>query len=185
MASLVVDIVDLSTQAGSTKDVHLEVPAPADLGTEVIGVPPGSPILVDAELTSLDDGVLVRGRADLSVHGQCVRCLRDLDEQRTVSFDELYLLPEAARAQAEQGDEEADDLFLLGDTGLDLEPALRDALVLTLPFRPLCTPQCAGLCPQCGERIEDLPTDHSHESIDPRWSALAGLLAAPDEPGRG
>ncbi|VEG25577.1 YceD family protein [Actinomyces howellii] len=181
MAALVVDIVDLSRQTGSIKDVHVEVPAPADLGTEVIGVPQGSPVVVDAELTSVDDGVLVRGRADLSVHGQCVRCLRDIDEERTVSFDELYLMPEAARAQVDQGDEEADDLFLMGDTTLDLEPALRDALVLTLPFRPLCTPQCAGLCPQCGERLEDLPVDHAHESLDPRWSALEGLLAQ-DEP---
>lgn len=181
MSALVVDILDLPREAGATKDVHLEVPAPADLGTGVIGVPEASPLVLDAQLTSLDDGVLVRGLARLHVHGQCVRCLLDLDEDRTVRFDELYVLPEVARAQAEEGDEEADDLLQVGETSVDLEPALRDALIPTLSFRPLCTPDCAGLCPQCGERLEDLPADHAHEQIDPRWSALAGLLPAQEE----
>ena len=43
-------------------------------------------------------------------------------------------------------------------------------------MRPLCRPDCAGLCSQCGERLDDLPADHHHESIDPRWAALSGLL---------
>mgnify|MGYP000391295386 FL=1 len=93
-----------------------------------------------------------------------------------MDFDELYLLPEAAAAQLQEGDEEAADLFLVGETDLDLEPALRDALILGLPQRPLCRPDCPGLCPGCGERLEDLPEGHAHEVVDPRWSALAGLF---------
>lgn len=173
---LVVDIIDLPQQAGSIKNIHLETPAPADLGAEMIGAREGSPLVVDAELTSLDNGVLVRGRADVHLTGQCVRCLRDLEEDTAVSFDELYFTPEAASAQAAEGDEEADELFILGESTLDLEPALRDALVLALPFQPLCREDCAGLCPQCGERLDDLPADHHHEQLDPRWSALASLL---------
>lgn len=176
MPGLVVDITDLPQKAGSFKDVHVETPAPADLGTDVIGVPEGDPVVLDAQLVSVDGGVLACGRADLHVHGECVRCLRDLDDDRTVSFDEMYFLPEAAKAHAAEGDEEADDLFLLGDTTLDLEPALRDALVLDLPFRPLCRPDCRGLCPDCGDRLDDLPDDHHHDHLDPRWNALAGLL---------
>ena len=112
-----------------------------------------------------------------------MRCLRDLDEDRTIAFDELYYLPQAAKAQVAEDDEEADDLFLVGETDLDLELALRDALVLTLPFQPLCRQDCAGLCSQCGERLDDLPPDHHHEQLDPRWSALAALLPEQDEPG--
>ena len=182
-AALVVDIVDLPRQVGSVKEVCLETTAPADLGTAVIGVPEGSAVVLDAQLTSMEDGVLARGRADVHVHGRCVRCLRDLDEDRTVAFDEIYYLPQAAKAQAAEDDEEADDLFLVGETDLDLEPALRDALVLTLPFQPLCRQDCAGLCSQCGERLDDLPPDHHHEQLDPRWSALAALLPEQDEPG--
>ena len=120
--------------------------------------------------------MLARGRADVHVHSECVRCLRDLDEERTVTFDELYYLPEAARAA-----EDGEDVLLVGEDSLDLEPALRDALVPALPFRPLCRPDCAGLCPECGRRVDDLPADHRHDHPDPRWSALAALL--PDRDG--
>ena len=175
-AALVVDIVDLPHRIGATKDVCVEAGAPAGLGTAVIAVPEGSSLVVDARLTSLEDGVLARGRADVHVHGECVRCLRDLDEERTVTFDELYYLPEAARAA-----EDGEDVLLVGEDSLDLEAALRDALVPALPFRPLCRPDCAGLCPECGRRVDDLPADHRHDHPDPRWSALAALL--PDRDG--
>ena len=175
-AALVVDIVDLPHRIGATKDVCVEAGALAGLGTAVIGVPEGSSLVVDARLTSLEDGVLARGRADVHVHGECVRCLRDLDEERTVTFDELYYLPEAARAA-----EDGEDVLLVGEDSLDLEPALRDALVPALPFRPLCRPDCAGLCPECGRRVDNLPADHRHDHPDPRWSALAALL--PDRDG--
>ena len=105
-----------------------------------------------------------------------MRCLRDLDEERTVTFDELYYLPEAARAA-----EDGEDVLLVGEDSLDLEPALRDALVPALPFRPLCRPDCAGLCPECGRRVDNLPADHRHDHPDPSWSALAALL--PDRDG--
>ncbi|MGK2348773.1 YceD family protein [Actinomyces sp. W5033] len=183
MSTLVIDIVDLPRQVGSAKAVHLDLVAPEGLGTEVIGAAPGTPLVIDATLTSVDDGVLVRGGAQAHVHAECVRCLRDIDQERRVSFDELYYLPEAAAAQRAEGDEEADDVFLLGDTSLDLEPALRDALVLDLPLRPLCREDCAGLCPHCGERLDDLPAGHHHEVLDPRWSALAGLLGEDPAPG--
>ena len=195
MPGLIVDIVDLPRATGSVKNLQIRTPAPADLGTEVIGVPEGSDLALDVTLTSMDDGVLAQADADLHVHGECVRCLRDLDDDRTVSFDEMYFLPEAANAQAAEGDEEAEDLFLVGETTIDLEPALRDALVLDLPFRPLCRPDCRGLCPDCGERLDDLPADHHHDHLDPRWNALAGLLKGDagtaddgdgsDEPGAG
>ena len=175
-AALVVDIVDLPHRIGATKDVCVEAGAPAGLGTAVIGVPEGSSLVVDARLTSLEDGVLARGRADVHVHGECVRCLRDLDEERTVTFDELYYLPVAARAAVD-----GEDVLLVGEDSLDLEPALRDALVPALPFRPLCRPDCAGLCPECGRRVDNLPADHRHDHPDPRWSALAALL--PDRDG--
>ena len=169
MSGLVVDIVDLPRATGSVKNLQIRTPAPADLGTEVIGVPEGSGLALDVTLTSMDDGVLAHADADLHVHGECVRCLRDLDEDRSVRIDELYLSPEVIEAQRAEGDEEVEDLLAVGETSLDLEPALRDALVPTLPFQPLCRPDC-------GKRFEDLPAGHHHEVIDPRWSALAGLL---------
>ena len=53
---------------------------------------------------------------------------------------------------------------------------MRDAVVLALPFRPLCRPDCAGLCPECGVRLDDAEPGHHHEQLDPRWSALGSLF---------
>jgi uncharacterized protein len=64
---------------------------------------------------------------------------------------------------------------------LDLEPLLRDAVVLALPFQPLCREDCPGLCIECGARLADDP-DHQHEeAIDPRWATLQGLTEQTDD----
>jgi len=159
------------------------VPAPAELGTEVIAVPQGSDIELDLRLEAVMDGVLVSGAVHAQAAGQCVRCLRDLDEDLTVHLSELYLYPGGRAAAKAAGDEEAGELPELVGDRLDLEPALVDALVLALPFQPLCTPDCPGLCPRCGERLADLPADHDHEDLDPRWSALGSLFAGDDADG--
>ena len=70
---------------------------------------------------------------------------------------------------------------MLQDDLVDLEPLLRDAVVLALPFQPLCRDDCPGLCTECGARLADDP-DHQHEdAIDPRWAALQGLTDKTEE----
>lgn len=143
------------------------VPAPADIGIEVIGVPEGSEIDLDLRLESVVEGVLVSGEVHVLAVGECARCLEPLERELDVEIQELYAYP---------GHEDPEDeLRTVVDDGLvDLEPALRDAVVLALPLAPLCTPDCTGLCPECGVRLADEP-GHGHEEIDPRWAALAGL----------
>ena len=98
--------------------------------------------------------------------GECARCLDPITARLSVDFQELYVYPES-----EAGDDEASRL---DHDLLDLEPALRDAVVLALPFRPVCREDCPGLCPDCGQRMADEP-GHRHEQIDPRWAALAAF----------
>ena len=57
---------------------------------------------------------------------------------------------------------------------IDLEPSVRDAIILNLPLNPLCDPDCPGLCPTCGVKWSELPDDHAHEVTDIRWSGLEG-----------
>jgi uncharacterized protein len=65
--------------------------------------------------------------------------------------------------------------YTVFDDHVDLEPLVRDAVVLSLPFQPVCQEDCLGLCPECGVRLLDNP-GHEHEApIDSRWAALAGL----------
>ncbi|WP_127131400.1 DUF177 domain-containing protein [Georgenia sp. SYP-B2076] len=182
---LVVSTHELGRRPGTMRTYERTVPAPADLGTTVIGVPVGSDVELDLRLEAVMDGVLVTGRAGVDLHGECVRCLRDIDDTLTVDLSELYYYPGTREHLTADGDEEAEDLPELVGELLDLEPTLRDAVVLALPFRPLCRPDCAGLCPECGERLDDLPADHHHEQLDPRWSVLGSVFATePDEAGR-
>ena len=61
---------------------------------------------------------------------------------------------------------------------------LRDAIVPLVDPRPLCAPECAGLCDVCGEKWADLPEDHDHFVVDPRLASLASLLGEDSESGR-
>jgi uncharacterized protein len=140
----------------------------------VIGVPLGSPVELDLRLESVVEGVLVSGSAVVEVRGECVRCLGDVSDQLEVGIQELFVYP---------GMEPDDTLAsrLAGDL-IDLEPLLRDEVVLDLPFQPLCREDCSGLCVECGANLNDNP-GHRHESrLDPRWAALHGLEGSGSEP---
>lgn len=175
----VLDTLELGRRPGSTRTVQRTVSAPADLGTDVIGFPEGSDLELDLRLEAVMEGVLVTGSVRGRAVGECVRCLGEVVDDVDVFLTELYVYPERSKAAAEEGDEGEDVRELEGDL-VDLEPALRDAVVPALPFQPLCQPDCPGLCSECGARLADDP-DHSHETLDPRWSALSGLVSQDDE----
>ena len=103
------------------------------------------------------------------VTGECARCLTPVSDTVSVPVTELFAYPDSATEQTSEEDEVS---HLVGDM-LDLEPLVRDALVLDLPLSPLCRDDCRGLCAGCGERLDDLPADHTHTMTDPRWAALA------------
>jgi uncharacterized protein len=170
-APLVLDTRELGRRPGSQRQVRLSVPAPADLGIEVLRVPEGSPVDLDLRLEAVMEGVLVTGSASAELTGECVRCLEPITDEIEVDFQELYVYDDDQDVPAEEDSEVS---ALEGDL-VDLEPLLRDAVVLALPFQPVCEDDCPGLCPECGARLAD-DADHSHEApIDPRWAGLAAL----------
>ena len=147
------------------------VAAPADLRTDVIGVPEGDDIELDLRLESVLEGVLVSGSVRCRAVGECVRCLDAVDHPVDVHLTELYAYPD--RQLPDDGDEDG-EVRELQDELIDLDGALRDTVVPALPYRPLCRADCPGLCPECGVRLADHP-GHGHHSTDPRWAALEGL----------
>ena len=161
------------------------MPAPKDLGIDVLSVPEGSPVGLDLRLEAVMEGVLVTGDASAALEGECVRCLEPIVDEIDVTFQELYLYDDGGKggkpSATDDQDDEDDEVRRLQDDLLDLEPPLRDAVVLALPFQPLCREDCPGLCPDCGARLADEP-EHSHEDkIDPRWAALTQLTEDPDQ----
>jgi uncharacterized protein len=179
---LVLDTRDLGRRPGSMRRVQRTVSAPADLGTALAIIAPGSDLVLDLRLEAVMEGVLVSGTVGATMTGECGRCLDPVSSRFTVDIQELFAYPESGdrgsssrkAAPAPVADDE-DGLPLLIDDLIDLEPVLRDALVLELPMSPLCSEECRGLCPACGEKIAELPENHSHDAVDPRWAALAGF----------
>ncbi|MBB5116732.1 YceD family protein [Streptomyces eurocidicus] len=179
------DTRELGRRPGALKRVARSVPAPADLGIEVIGVAEGATVELDLRLESVMEGVLVTGTARAPLTGECVRCLEPLERELDADFQEMYSYPDAdARSRLAATDDDAEedeeDTLFLEDDMVDLEPVLRDAVVLSLPLQPVCQEDCLGLCSECGARLADDP-DHHHESVDIRWAALQGLAGSPQD----
>jgi len=168
---LVLDTRELPRRPGVLRTVSRTAPAPKDLGVELIGVPEGADLSLDLRLESVSEGVLVSGTVTGPVRGECGRCLRPITDSLVVSIQELYAYEHSTTVETTEEDEVG---RMQGDL-IDLEPVLRDAVVLALPTNPVCREDCPGLCPECGVQWDELPAEHSHQQIDPRWAGLSQL----------
>jgi uncharacterized protein len=169
-ALLVLDTRELGRRPGSQRQVSFTAPAPADLGIEVLRVPEGSSVEFEVRLEAVMEGVLATGSVRAELAGECARCLDEVHDEIVTGFQELFVYDDVESDQ----DEDDETRRLEGDL-LDLEPLLRDSVVLALPFQPLCQDDCPGLCAECGARLADDPGHQHEEPIDPRWAALHGL----------
>jgi uncharacterized metal-binding protein YceD (DUF177 family) len=121
-----------------------------------------------------------RGAVTAPLVGSCARCLDPIEDTLELDVQELFAY--SGSTTEETSDE--DEVRLVEGERIDLEPMVRDAVVLSLPLAPVCDEDCAGLCAECGQRWDDLPDDHSHEQLDPRWAGLAAKLTpTPSSPG--
>ena len=169
-----VDLRELGRRAGSMHELERTLPAPGDWRVELIGVPEGAEVSVRLRLESVMEGVLVTGEVDVPVVGSCARCLEPIEDTLRLTVQELF----AYEGSTTEATSEEDEVRRIDGDFLDLEPLARDTIVLNLPLAPVCTEDCAGLCVDCGERLNDLPADHSHEIVDARWAALAAKFGA-------
>jgi uncharacterized metal-binding protein YceD (DUF177 family) len=169
------DLRGLGRRAGSMQEVERTLPAPPDWRVELMGVPEGGDVHVRLRLEAVMEGVLVTGDLDVPVVGSCARCLEPIEDTLHFDVQELY----AYEGSTTEATSEEDEVRRIDGDFLDLEPLARDTVVLNLPLAPVCTPDCAGLCVDCGQRLDDLPADHSHEIVDARWAGLAEKFGTP------
>ena len=131
------------------------------MGKGAASVPYGAVIDLDLRLESVHEGILATGEVSTTAQSECSRCLEPLDLAVEVDFQELFAY------SLEQEDD-----FLVQDEQIDLEQAITDAVVLSLPFKPVCSEDCLGLCSECGVKMAENP-NHVHQApIDSRWSEL-------------
>src|SRR3954449_2305642 len=169
------DLRELGRRAGSMQRIERTLPAPAEWRVELIGVPEGGDVHLRLRLESVMEGVLVTGDLDVPVTGSCARCLEPIEDTLHLDVQELY----AYEGSTTEATSEEDEVRRIEGDFLDLAPLVRDTVVLNLPLAPVCTDDCAGLCVDCGQRLDDLPADHSHEIVDARWAGLAEKFGTP------
>jgi uncharacterized protein len=170
----VLDTRKLGRRAGVAQRVHLSVPTADRIGLDLVAVPSGTEVSLELQLESVTEGVWVSGTASALADGQCSRCLTELTQPVTAALRDLYVYPGSTTDRTTDDDE----LPRVDDDLIDLLPLVRDEIVLALPLAPVCRPDCPGLCPECGERLDDLEPGHRHETMDPRWADLRDRFGA-------
>jgi uncharacterized protein len=166
----VVNISDLVDRPGARRRVRVEgwltgpiTVVDSTLRTEL-------PVVVDALLEWVSDGLLVTGAVEGAWEGPCRRCLNPVQGTLRAEVQELF--------ESKPAD---DDSYRLGHDSVDLEPLARESLILDLPLAPLCREDCQGLCPTCGADRNQGPCDCPPAEPDVRWAALDVLRLAADE----
>ncbi|MEV0245910.1 DUF177 domain-containing protein [Nocardia sp. NPDC050712] len=167
------DTRSLGRRPGDMRELRHTVTLTDRLGLEMVAVPAGAEVELDLMLQSVSEGVLVTGTVAAPTAGECSRCLEPFTGEVRLHLTELYAYPDSATEQTT----EEDEVQRLVDDTLDLEPVIIDAIGLELPLQPTCTPDCPGLCAECGVRMAIAGSDHSHEILDPRWAKLASFAA--------
>jgi uncharacterized protein len=151
------------------------------------------PSTLAASLKKVSGGVLLNGSFTAHVAAPCKRCLVDVPVDLLVSFT-LNLVPESLvrgedhldkdeqasddRGQGETGGsfglEEADEEIFDGKT-IDLDPIVREQVLLALPMNAVCREDCKGLCGQCGQNLNEKQCGCEQKVIDPRLAPLMNI----------
>lgn len=161
--SITLDVRDLLGSPGASRRVLVAEPV-AGLELPLSRVPADRAIEARLLLENVVEGLLVSGAVRGVMVVDCARCLRALEWQFRLEVRELFT-PRAI---------EGLDGYLLANGEVDLEPMLRDAVLLAMPYSPLCRTDCPGLCPRCGSDRNEGPCDCGPQ-VDDRWSSLSVL----------
>jgi uncharacterized protein len=133
----------------------------ADISVTGSRVPDGAEAVVDIDIDVVDGGVVAAGTVTAPWVGECRRCLGTAEGEVRVTVRELF-----------EQDSDLEESYPLHGDQIDLEPLVRDAVLLELPLTPLCSEECQGLCSTCGANRNEGDCGHSTTPIDSRWASL-------------
>ena len=195
-SAFLLNIHELPRRAGEMREYQLDIDAPFRVGVPLIAVPEGDLIELDVRCESVTEGVLITADIFAVAIGECIRCLDPVELEIDRRIQELYRYQptddkgrrtrqsdkgrngnrkDERRDEEVEGDLDAVDILYIEGEQANLEIPILDAIILSLPVNPLCDEECLGLCPDCGEKWESLPEDHSHGAVDIRWAGLENL----------
>lgn len=182
-AAIPLELTGLGSSEGDSKTWQLQVTLPTAIGTEDMAVPAGQSLDLQLLAVAISEGVSLSVSGAARAEGNCVRCLQPVKKSLDFSLSRVYYYPEELAHLLNEVSEDSivyadlDEAYQVQpDSRLDLEPLLIDAIVPQIPYSVLCSPDCPGLCPECGIMLAKAEAGHHHEKIDPRWSVLANLF---------
>lgn len=167
--SVTVDVRDLVGEPGTSRTIEVAEPV-SGLRTELAHVPDDQPVAAHLLAESLVEGVLVSGTLSGVQVVRCARCLASSSQPFSIEVQEPFA----------PGVSDPDEEYPIVDGFLDLEPMIRDAVVLAMPLAPLCRPDCLGLCSRCGED-RNLDECTCPPEVDSRWAALSAIRIDMDD----
>ncbi len=160
-----ISVRDIMHKPGAMREYKLDLITPGEFGEGIAKVSQGVELDLDVRFESVHEGILATGEVFVDADAECSRCLEPLTLPIEVDFQELF-----AYSLTNEDD------YVVEDEEIDLEQVIRDAIVLSLPFHPVCRKNCLGLCPECGVKLAENP-HHVHEAaVDTRWSALESFI---------
>jgi uncharacterized protein len=151
---------------------HQECHLPEDIGKFT------APIHLDAQVRKVKEEITIEGRISTHLNMTCSRCLTRYDESIEDTFEVIYLPRFDTQEVVDEVELEEVDLnvsYYESET-ISLTELIREQLLLLLPVKPLCQDDCAGLCPSCGQNLNEGACTCSKETLDPRLSVLGQLL---------
>lgn len=154
--------------------------APEVLKLQVEGATFEKPVKVELSVSKSQDQLICRGKVITPVKLECSRCLSEYEESLSSDLDfvvNLALTPEEINVD--------EDGYFIADPSsafFDIDDLVREAIILALPLKPLCSEDCRGLCPICGTDLNRSHCNCVKKETDPRWDKLKGLLS--EKPGR-
>jgi uncharacterized protein len=162
-----VPVAEILGRAGEYRELKIDSPL-LGVETPLSRLKEETPLRGDLRAESVVEGILVTGRLKGSAKLTCARCLKNFSAPMGIEVCELYAGPGHELPPEE-------DAYKVEGLEIDLEPMLRDALVLDLPLNPVCKQDCKGRCAHCGQDLNEGACACKEEDVDPRWAALSAL----------
>ena len=170
MQGFTYSVIDILDRPGEYRDVRIV--APLQGAATALARLTHSPVEADLRAESVVEGILITGKARADVTFECSRCLTEFPSEVAVEICELFSGP---------GHEGEEDSYEVKGTEIDLEPMLRDAVVLALPLNPVCSLDCKGYCAGCGQNLNEGECTGVPDDVDPRWAGLEALRTKLDQ----
>ncbi len=153
----------MTRRAGTLKDIEITIPVSTfDFADKRLN--DETEIEIALQLESINGGIIVQGTVTGQSQLLCGRCLRNIEYANVASIDEMY-----------QRVPDNPDAYPIVGESLDLQPMVREMVLLSLPDTPLCKADCPGLCPQCGADLQSAPCGCQAQRLDERWAILDQL----------